>query len=260
MVFPLGDDNSDRTAFPIVNLLLIAANVFVFFVLQGAGSNEKFTLAFSTVPAEIISGQDLVTESRVEEVDTEIGRQQVVVPGLQQTPIPVYLTLLTAIFMHGSLAHLGGNLWFLWIFGDNIENDLGIRRYIVFYLLCGLIAGLVHVMFSQDAVSRVTPCLGASGAISGVMGAYMVLHPHRTVTVLMFRFVTDVPGYVAVGLWFLFQIVSSIGVFGGMESSVAYGAHIGGFVAGAILARPFTIGRSFAPEPQAWRQVHRRGF
>ncbi|MFN9974272.1 MAG: rhomboid family intramembrane serine protease, partial [Phycisphaerae bacterium] len=79
--------------------------------------------------------------------------------------------------MHGSLAHLGGNLWFLWIFGDNIENDLGIRRYIVFYLLCGLIAGLVHVMFSQDAVSRVTPCLGASGAISGVMGAYMVLHP-----------------------------------------------------------------------------------
>ncbi len=251
MVFPLSDDNSDRTSFPVVNVALIVANVLVFVLLQGMGSNVGFTYAFSTVPAEIVSGRDLVTENRTVEVSSAGGRQQVVMPGLQETPIPVYLTMLTSMFMHGGIAHLFGNMWFLWIFGDNIENDLGRVRYILFYLLCGILASLAHVLLNASGPSSVIPSLGASGAISGVMGAYLVLHPHRRVTVLLFRIITEVPGYVAVGLWFVFQLISGLGMLGGMETGVAYGAHIGGFVAGAALAKPFMIGiradgRSFA--------------
>ncbi len=167
---------------------------------------------------------------------TPEGTVEIVQPGLQPTPIPVYLTMLTSMFMHGGIAHLLGNMWFLWIFGDNIEDDLGRGKYLAFYLLCGILASLTHVLLN---FSSTVPSLGASGAISGVMGAYLVMHPKRRVTVLLFRFVTDVPGYVAVGLWFAFQIVSSLGALGGMDSGVAYGAHIGGFIAGAALVKPF---------------------
>jgi membrane associated rhomboid family serine protease len=247
MIFPLGDDNRDRRIVPWVNYVLIAANVLVFVLLQGGGTNVDFTLAYATVPAEIVTGKDVVTPDRVEmqpEFDPRAPRQPVKVPGLKPTPISVYLTLLTAVFMHGGIAHLAGNIWFLWIFGDNIEDDLGHGRYIGFYLLCGLLASLAHVVVSAAGPNATVPSLGASGAISGVLGAYLLLHPHRQVTVLMFRFVTVVPGYVAVGLWFVFQLISGLGMLGGTETGgVAYGAHIGGFIAGAILAKPFVIGR-----------------
>jgi len=186
---------------------------------------------------------------------------RVTVPGLEPTPIPVYFTLLTAMFMHGGLMHLGGNMWFLWIFGDNIEDDLGRVRYIVFYLLTGLVASLSHVFLNMSGESSQIPSLGASGAISGVMGAYLLLHTHRQVTVLLFRIVTQVPGFVAVGLWFVFQIISGFGLLGGMETGgVAYSAHIGGFIAGAALAKPFMIGRAVpaAYEPAAYGS--RRGW
>jgi membrane associated rhomboid family serine protease len=150
----------------------------------------------------------------------------------------VYLTLLTSMFMHGGIAHLLGNMWFLWIFGDNIEHDLGKVGYLIFYIASGILASLAHVFLSTQPPASLIPCLGASGAISGVMGAYLVLHPHRRVTVLLFNFVTQVPGIVAVGLWFVFQIVSGIGVLGGEQTGVAYGAHIGGFIAGVVLAKP----------------------
>jgi membrane associated rhomboid family serine protease len=242
MIFPLGDDNTDRQSLPVVTIGLIAVNVLVFVVFQGLGTNEKFTLAFATVPEEIITGKDVFSEQAEAGPDAE-GHV-----GLQPTPIPVYLTLLTAMFMHGGLAHLGGNMWFLWIFGDNIEDDMGRWRYLVFYLLCGLIASLAHVAVSAGGPSAEVPSLGASGAISGVLGAYLVLHPLRRVTVLMFRVVTNVPGYIAVGIWFLFQLVSGLGMLGGSATGggVAYAAHIGGFVAGAALAHPFLIGR---PKP-----------
>jgi membrane associated rhomboid family serine protease len=243
MVFPLGDDNRDRTSFPIVNVCLIVVNVLVFVLLQGFGTNDSFTLAFSAVPAEIVSGRDIVTEDRQLQYQTQDGPEVVTVPGLKPTPIPVFLTLLTSIFMHGGLAHIAGNMWFLWIFGDNIEQDLGRIRYLIFYLLCGILASLAHVLVSAWGPSAQVPSLGASGAISGVMGAYLLLHPKRRVTVLMVRMVMDVPGYVAVGLWFLFQIISGLGVLGGMSSGVAYGAHIGGFLAGLGLAKPFMLGR-----------------
>lgn len=242
MVFPLGDDNSDSKSFPIVNISLIVVNVLVFVFLQGLGSNERFTFAFSTVPAEIISGEDLSSPDRVAEMRTVTGIERIKVPGLQPTPIPVYLTLLTSMFMHGGIAHLLGNMWFLWIFGDNVENDLGKVRYLIFYLLCGILAALAHVMLNTSGEASLIPCLGASGAISGVMGAYLVLHPHRRVMVLLFQFVTDVPGIVAVGAWFVFQVISGLGMLGGDQGGVAFGAHIGGFIAGAALIKLFQVG------------------
>lgn len=229
MAFPLADDNADRKSFPFVTVSLIVINVLVFTLLQGFGTNDNFTLAFSTVPAEIMSGQDLITEDGPEQ-QMQTADGNVVVyrqPGLKPTPISVYITLLTSMFMHGNLMHIAGNMWFLWIFGDNIEDDLGKLEYIGFYLVCGLIASLAHVFMNM--ASQV-PSLGASGAISGVMGAYLVLHPHRSVTVLLFRFITQVPAWVAVGLWFGFQILNS---FIDQTGGVAYAAHIGGFIAGA---------------------------
>lgn len=245
MVFPLGDDNSDRTIFPYVTVVLIAINALVFVIPQGMGTNDAFTMAFSTVPAEIVSGKDLVTEDELIEQQLPDGRiVRGMKPGLEPTPISVYITLLTSMFMHGGWAHILGNMWFLWIFGDNIEEDLGHWRYVGFYLLCGLLASLAHVFISAWGESAQVPSLGASGAISGVMGAYLVLHPRRRVTVLLFRIVTQVPGYVAVGIWFVFQIVASLPMLSGMPSGgVAYAAHIGGFIAGAALAKPFVIGR-----------------
>src|SRR6185295_16926185 len=133
-------------------------------------------------------------------------------------------------------------MWFLWIFGDNIEDDMGRGRYLLFYLLCGILASLAHVAASASGPQADVPSLGASGAISGVLGAYLVLHPLRRVTVLMLRVVMNVPGYVAVGLWFVFQIASGM-LSGPGGGGVAYAAHIGGFIAGAALIRPFLIGR-----------------
>ena len=256
MVLPISDDNSDRTTFPVVNIALIILNVLVFFAFQGMGGNEGFTLAYSTVPAEIAGGKDIVTEDRVLEVQTNRGPQQVLIPGLKETPIPVYLTILTSMFMHGGLMHLLGNMWFLWIFGDNIEHDMGRVRYLLFYLLCGVLASLAHVFVSLSGPSAMIPSLGASGAISGVMGAYLVLHPHRRVTVLLVRVLMQVPGYVAVGVWIGFQIISGLGALGG-QSGVAYAAHIGGFIAGVVLAKPFMFGRRDDDLP-GWRETRRR--
>jgi membrane associated rhomboid family serine protease len=253
MIFPLSDDNRDRRNVPVVNIGLIAANVIVFVVVQGFGTNEAFTMSFSTVPKEIVTGRDVVTPPHIEVERTPDGIQQVKEPGLGRTPIPVYLTILTAMFMHGGLAHLAGNMWFLWIFGDNIEDDLGRVRYLVFYLLCGILASLAHVavteMTATSEQATEIPSLGASGAISGVLGAYLVLHPLRRVTVLMLRVIMNVPAYVAVGIWFLFQLVSGLGMLGGSTGGgVAYAAHVGGFIAGAALIHPFLIGRQAVAE------------
>ena len=249
MVMPIGDDNTGRTIQPVVNYALLAANVLVFVLFQGMGANEKFTYSFSTVPREIVTGEDQVTADR--EVEHPLTGQPVSVPGLQPTPISVYITLLTSMFMHGGIAHLLGNMLFLWIFGDNVEDTLGHVRYLVFYLVCGLIASLAHV-FSTVAFSgaggeeALIPSLGASGAISGVLGGYIMLHPHRRVTVIVFRMITQVPAYVAIGMWFLFQLVSSLGALGeGTQTGgVAYAAHIGGFIAGLLLIKPFAVGRA----------------
>src|SRR3954452_9703050 len=244
MVFPLYDDNSDRTIFPAVNYAIIALNIFVFVVLQGLGSNDQFTYSFSTVPAEILHGHDIVTPARV----VEYMGQRVTIAGLGPTPGSVYLTLFTSMFMHGGFAHIAGNMLFLWIFGDNIEDRLGHVKYVIFYLLCGVIAGLSHVfatgVFANTESALLVPSLGASGAISGVLGGYILLHPKRRVTVILFRFLTDVPAYVAIGLWFAFQLISGLGILGGgnQEGGVAYAAHVGGFLAGLVLIKFFDRG------------------
>lgn len=240
MIFPIGDDNTDRRLTPFVNYVLVALNIFVFVFLQGLGSNQQFTMAFSTVPAEIVTGDDIVTDDRV--VRDPYSGQRVEIPGLQPTPLSVYLTLLTSMFMHGGLGHIFGNMMFLWIFGDNIEDVLGHKRYLGFYLITGLLASLAHV-FSSVALddNLLVPSLGASGAISGVLGGYILLFPKRRVRVLIFRIIQDVPAIAAIGIWFAFQLVSGLGMLGGGEQGgVAYAAHIGGFVAGLVLIKVFT--------------------
>jgi len=235
-MIPLGDDNSAVRTTPIVNWLLIAANVFAFVFLQGLGSNEKFTLAYATVPYEIVTGQDV---ARPIPIRDEYGRIAGTI-DLQPTPIPVYLTLITSMFLHGGIAHLGGNMLYLYIFGDNVEDALGHARYLVFYLLTGVIAGLSHVLTTVVARNGLLlPSLGASGAISGVLAGYLVLFPRQRVRVLWFYSVIDVPAIAAIGIWFLFQLVSGIGMLGGAQTGVAYGAHIGGFVAGLVLVKLF---------------------
>src|SRR6478672_9089667 len=146
MVLPLYDDNSDRTITPYVNYAFIAANILVFVFVQQLGNNNAFTYAYSTVPLEIIKGHDVVTATRV--LVHPVTGQRLVVPGLGETHYSVYLTLLTSMFMHGGIAHIAGNMLFLWIFGDNLENDMGHFNYLLFYLLCGVIAGMSHVLFS----------------------------------------------------------------------------------------------------------------
>ena len=242
-MFPLSDDNSDMRIRPVVNYSIIALNVLVYVLFQGGGTNDSFTYAWSTVPAEIRTGKDIVSEDKTI-VDRRSG-QEFTAPGLKPTPGSVYLTLLTSMFMHGGIAHLLGNLWFLWIFGDNVEDRMGHVRYVIFYLVTGFVASLSHVLMNLHGPGSLIPSLGASGAISGVMGAYLALCPSRRVRVLMLRVVTEVPGYMAVGLWFLFQLISGLGLLGGgtMEHGVAYAAHIGGFVTGVILAKLFVLGR-----------------
>jgi membrane associated rhomboid family serine protease len=240
MVFPIGDDNTGRIRTPYVTYAIIALNVLVFVFLQGMGTNDRFTYAFSTVPQEIRTGEDVARE-----VPVGVGDAQGTIP-LQPTPGSVYLTLLTSMFMHGGLMHLLGNMLFLWIFGDNVEDDLSHTRYTAFYLVTGVIASLSHVVSTFVLSDNpFIPSLGASGAISGVMGGYLVLHPHRRVRVIMLRMLTEVPGYVAVGLWFLFQLISAFGVIGqGPQSGggVAFMAHIGGFIGGVVLVKLFAVG------------------
>ena len=240
MVFPIFDDNTGRVRTPYVTYVLIALNVLVFVFLQGLGTNERFTYAFSTVPQEIRTGEDIARQ-----VPVELGGEKGSIP-LQRTPGSVYFTLLTSMFMHGSLMHLLGNMLFLWIFGDNVEDDLSHGRYTAFYLLTGVLASLAHVVSTfVFGDNPFIPSLGASGAISGVMGGYLVMHPHRRVRVIMLRTLTDVPGYVAVGLWFVFQLISAFGVIGqGAQSGggVAFMAHIGGFIAGVVLVKLFAAG------------------
>lgn len=246
MLFPIADDNTGRTTTPVINYTLIAINILVFVFLQGLGSNEKFTYAYSTVPAEIITGKDIVTRPVMVQ---NLTGQRMEMPGLQPTLIPVYLTLITSMFMHGGIAHIFGNMLFLFIFGDNIEDRLGHIRYLIFYLVCGVLASLAHVFatvaMASDSSSLLVPSLGASGAISGVLGGYLLLFPTNRVMVILSWFLVPVPAFVAIGLWFVFQLISGLGMLGSgsQAGGVAYAAHIGGFIAGLLLIKVFEIGR-----------------
>ena len=254
MIMPLYDDNSQRIRTPFVNYILIAINIFVFVMFQNFGENERFIYTFSAVPAEIISGKDIQSSPTV--LGKTRSGEEIIRPGLEPTPFTVYITLITSMFMHGGIGHILGNMLFLWIFGDNVEDRLGHLQYLLFYIIVGILASLAQVatcvLLKSDLL---TPSLGASGAISGVMGAYLLFYPNNSVTVLIFRFVTTVPAIVAVGLWFAMQLFSSFMELGAGEGGgVAYGAHIGGFIAGIPLA--FFIDKTLSEGKQnaSWTQ------
>ncbi len=239
-MIPIGDDNSDRHRTPYVTWVLIAANLFVFVVLQGMGSNQRATLAYATIPAEILTGRDIAEVIPVRDPYGRVVDQVEILP----TPIPVYLTLLTAMFMHGGFAHLFGNMLYLWIFGDNLEDAMGHVRYLAFYLATGIAAGLAHVLVTAVLGNNtLIPCIGASGAISGVLGGYIVLFPKKRVRVIWLYQILHVPAIFTIGIWFVFQLVSGAGTLGGDVGGVAYGAHIGGFLAGMLLVKLFDARR-----------------
>lgn len=226
-MFPIGDQNEPGYGPAYVTLALIAINVAVFLFFQAAGQNEVFTYGWSAVPLEITTGQDLVGT-----VPIDVGGQTYGLPQ-QPGPSPIYLTLLSSMFMHAGWLHLGGNMLFLWIFGDNVEHRAGPIPYLVAYLSAGLIGSLAQIW--SDPTSPI-PTLGASGAISGVLGAYIVLFPGNRVTVFLFRFLVVVPAVLAIGIWIAFQLVNGLGasVVSEQSGGVAYLAHIGGFAAGVV--------------------------
>ncbi|MDB5191794.1 MAG: Peptidase rhomboid domain [Segetibacter sp.] len=251
MLLPIGDDNRDRHTTPFVNYLLIALNIFVFFYWQKLGGDSNFTYAYATVPGEILSNADIITDNKIL-TDPYTG-QQFELPGLQRTPLPVFLTLITSMFMHGGFAHLFGNMLFLWIFGDNIEHSLGHLKYLMFYLLCGVLAGLSHVFTTATlGQNMLIPCLGASGAISAILGGYLLLFPTRRVHVWIVLFIATIPAFLVVGLWFVFQVLNGLGTLGGEEAGgVAYAAHIGGFIFGLFLVKSF-VTRLPVARRKAW--------
>jgi membrane associated rhomboid family serine protease len=210
MVFPIGDDNSARRNIPIVTYLLIVINVLVFLLELNRGDNFIRTYAF--IPREF-----------------------------SRNPAGEIQTVLTAMFMHGGWLHLFGNMLYLWIFGDNVEDNFGSVRFLIFYLLCGIAATFAQMwVMPQSNI----PNLGASGAIAGVLGAYLVLFPHGRVRVLIGRGIAEVPALVAIGLWIVLQLVSGVGAIANSTQTaeiggVAYMAHVGGFVAGVVLVFVF---------------------
>lgn len=248
MFIPLGDDNSSRSITPFVVYALIAANALVWWLQLSAG--EAFTYGWATVPYEITHGTDLVRAAAMDIHGRDVAIPQY--PG----PSPIYLTLLSSMFMHGGWMHILGNMLYLWIFGDQIEDLLGHARFLLFYLACGLGAGFAQIAFAPDSV---VPCLGASGAIAGVLGAYLIKHPGNRVRVLMGRYITHMPAAVVLGFWILLQIFSQVSTPAGEASGVAYMAHIGGFAVGVLLililgrGRP-SGGRRPGLFPGAWRR------
>ncbi|PAP80856.1 hypothetical protein B1759_05655 [Rubrivirga sp. SAORIC476] len=240
MLFPISDDDSQLPGPAWATVLLLVANVLVF-GLQLV--DPAFTYGWSVVPQEITTGQDLVNAAPIPEVDpaaevrTPLDIPQRPGPG----PAPfVYLTILSAMFMHGGFGHIAGNMLYLWIFGDNVEHRFGTLKFVAFYLVSGLVATLVQVAMHP---SGLVPNLGASGAIAGVLGAYLVLFPRNRVNAVFIFRVVSVPAILVLGLWIGLQFVNQWGALAATEETggVAYGAHIGGFLAGMALAVVFRM-------------------
>jgi membrane associated rhomboid family serine protease len=202
-MFPIGDDDTARRTTPLVTYILIALNILFFFVELSGG--DPFIEHWSVVPRRLLAN-----------------------PGSD------FPTIFTSMFMHAGWLHLGGNMLYLWIFGDNVEDSFGHLKFLIFYLLCGIAATLAQLAFSTGSN---VPNLGASGAIAGVLGAYILLFPRGQVKVLMGRGVIPMPALVVIGLWIVLQLVSGVGsITASAETGgVAYMAHIGGFLAGIIL-------------------------
>jgi membrane associated rhomboid family serine protease len=236
MLLPIGDDKQWRLTTPFVVYIIIAINAVVFLVFQQATGTEagaEFTYAYSVVPYEITHNVDLVAP-----VPIPGGRAIPQFPG----PAPIWLTILTSMFMHGGWMHILGNMLYLWIFGDNIEDNFGHAKFLIFYLVCGIAASFSHIFVDPNSA---IPSLGASGAIAGVLGAYLIMFPRnrvRTLLPLGFLWTTiELPAVVVLGFWIVIQIFSQYTATfkqsGG--GGVAYMAHIGGFAVGLVLCLLF---------------------
>jgi len=254
MFIPLGDENRPQAATPVVTWSLLAINIAVFLLQISAG--DPFTYGWSMVPWEITHGTDRVGVEFIlvdgKPVRTEDGR--LLVRRHYEFPYWIYLTILTSMFMHADILHLLGNMLYLWIFGDNLEDNMGHGRFLLFYLLCGIGAALAHVLAGPQST---VPTLGASGAISGVLGGYLVLFPHSRVFVLVVRVIVPLPAYVALGIWIGMQLLFSVLDSTPGGGGVAYMAHIGGFVAGALLIFLFRRPDWVLPVAKRRGQVHR---
>ncbi len=247
MLFPIGDDDRSLSGPAFVTAALLLLNVGVF-VLQLM--DPELTYGYSTVPLEITTGQDLVNSAPV---DLSPGNLSQVPqrPG----PVPIYLTLLSSMFMHGGFGHLFGNLLYLWIFGDNVEHRFGHGVFLAFYLVSGLAASAAQIALDPGSV---IPSLGASGAISGVLGAYLVLFPKNRVHAIFFFTVVSIPAVLAIGMWIVFQFVNGVGAIAVSDETmggVAYGAHIGGFFAGVLMA--LILRRTVREQPNVLSQAAR---
>ncbi|MDX1395018.1 MAG: rhomboid family intramembrane serine protease [Gemmatimonadota bacterium] len=229
-MFPLRDDNPTELT-PFITIALIALNVIGWFVIQGMGVGNAFVgsiCQYGAIPGEI-------TGAIAPGTPVDVG------PGLSCRVGGLrWETALTSMFLHTGWMHLIGNMWFLWVFGNNIEDSMGHLRFIVFYGLCGVVAVAVHVL--TDPGSTV-PVVGASGAISGIMGAYLLLYPrvriHTLFIIIIVIRVIPVAAWVMLGYWFLLQLASGAATLGATGGGVAFWAHVGGFVAGLALIKPF---------------------
>jgi len=228
MLFPIKDYNpTKKTSY--ITIFIIIINVIVFFYqsflaspppdYKRLSSLNYHILKSSMVPREITHLKNITFDLRKDLFERHLYIKR---------EIPPFLTLFTSMFMHGSILHLLGNMLFLWIFGNNIEDYLGKLKFIIFYLIAGIGASLAHVLFNWNSI---TPVIGASGAISGIMGAYLILYPRAKVRTLVFLFIfvtfIDLPAYLFLIVWFIFQFISPEGV--------AWLAHVGGFVIGILL-------------------------
>lgn len=244
MVLPLGDLEKTRII-PFATYGIIALNVVMF--LYQLEHGRSFTTTFAATPYEITQNVDLPAFNG-EAIPVGAIPVELQAPGEepQHAPFPIWLTLFTAMFLHGSPLHLAGNMLYLWIFGDNVEEVLGTVRYLLVYLACGLVGTLLQIAASPDSL---IPILGASGAIAGVMGAYVFWFPRNQVRVLVFRFITQLPALYVIGFWIVLQVVEGIGSAGRTAESggVAYLAHIGGAATGIAVGLLYS-GRARAME------------
>ncbi len=234
-MIPIRDDNPHFLT-PVVTIVLILVNVLVWLLLQGAGTDPELSRSICSlgfIPAELLSDQ--------------ISGPVVCPPQSG----PAAFTLLSSMFMHGSWMHLLGNMWFLWIFGNNVEDSMGHARFVVFYLLCGLAAAGLQAGF---APASGIPMVGASGAIGGVMGAYLMLYPRVHVHLFFYFTTIAVPAFLMLGYWLALQLFGGFGA-NAAGGGVAFWAHVGGFVAGAALVMVFKDQQLLERHPYyGWRQ------
>jgi hypothetical protein len=217
-----------RRSVPIVTILLVVVNVIVFFhqITLSNAANEAFIRTYGVVPLKM----------------------HLALEGRHYTLIEAFLPLFTCMFLHGGFLHILGNMWFLWIFGGAVEDRLGPLPYLLFYLVCGVGSGLAQAIFSWGSS---IPSIGASGAISGLLGAYVVFFPASRILTLVplfvFFFTAQIPAIVFIGLWFLIQFLSGVSALNASHAAslggVAWWAHVGGFVLGVLLAKIFDVGR-----------------